>query len=60
MAKITEEITAQFQTTTDSDIEETHFQAGDEVEIVETWKRHYLVRDSEGHYYNLPKDKVEP
>ena len=33
--------------------------AGDEVEILETWEHHYLIKDDDGHYYNVPKDKVD-
>lgn len=59
MATFTEDITLKFVTTTDADMEETEFSAGDEVEILETWEAHYLIKDDDGHYYNVPKDKLE-
>ena len=59
MATIKEDITLKFITTTDSDIEETSFSAGDEVELLETWETHYLVKDDEGHHYSIPKDKLD-
>lgn len=59
MATIKEDITAKYQTVKDGDIEETAFSVGDEVTIVQTWSQFFLVKDDEGHFYNLPKDKVD-
>ncbi len=59
MATFNEDITLKFVTTKDSDIEETEFSSGDEVEILETWDHHFLIKDDEGHYYNVPKDKLD-
>jgi len=60
MATFNEDTTLKFQTTTEEDIEETEFSAGDEVELVETWDNYYLIKDDDGHFYNVAKDKVSP
>ena len=59
MATINEDITLKFVTTKDADIEETAFSSGDEVEILETWDDYFLIKDDDGHYYNVPKEKLD-
>ena len=59
MATFNEDITLKLGTTKDGDIEETEFSSGDEVEILETWSNHYLIKDDDGHYYNVTKDKID-
>lgn len=59
MATVNEDFTAKYQTTKDADIEETGFSAGDEVEIVQTWDEYVLIKDDDGHLYNVPKDKID-
>ena len=58
MATVTQHITLKFQTTKDGDVEEVEFAAGDSLTVVQTWDRFYLVKDKDGHYYNVPKDKI--
>jgi NADPH-dependent curcumin reductase CurA len=59
MATFKEDFTAKYQTTKDADIEETTFAAGDEVSSVQTWDDYVLVKDDDGHFYNVPKDKID-
>lgn len=59
MAKMKEAVTLKFQTTKDAEVEETSFNAGDEVKIVQEWGNGFLIRGSDGHYYNVPKDKID-
>ena len=59
MATIKEEITLKFQTTKDGDIEETSFSAGDEVSVIQEWAHHFLIKDDDGHFYNVAKDKID-
>ena len=59
MATIKEDIILKFQTTVDEDSEETNFSSGDEVEVIQTWNEYYLIKDDDGHFYNIPKDKLE-
>jgi len=59
MATINADITLKYQTTTDGDVEETSFSSGDEVVVVQTWETHYLIKDDDGHFYNIPKDKID-
>ncbi len=59
MAKMKENTTLKFQTTKDAEVEETSFKAGDDVKIVHEWGTHFLVRASDGHYYNVKKDKID-
>lgn len=60
MATVKSDFAAKFQTTKDGDIEETQFKRGDEVSLVQTWDQFVLIRDAHGHFYNVPKDKIEP
>lgn len=58
MATFTKDMNVKFVTTKDGDEEEVAFKQGDEVAVVHTWQRHYLVRDNDGHYHNIPKDAL--
>lgn len=58
MATMHRDLSAKFQTTKDGDIEQTHFKAGDAVTVVQIWDRFVLIKDAEGHFYNVPKDAV--
>ena len=60
MASIKEDITLKYQTTKDGDVEETSFSAGDDVEVVQEWGEapFVLIKDDDGHYYNVPKEKL--
>lgn len=60
MATIKQSITVGLVTTKDGDLEQVSFAAGDEVQVVKAWDAFYLVKDDEGHYYNLKKELVEP
>lgn len=60
MATIARKIEAGLRTNKDSEVETVSFDAGDEVDVVKTWDHFYLVKDAEGHFYNLPKDAITP
>ncbi|MBC7793007.1 MAG: hypothetical protein H7Z43_04825 [Clostridia bacterium] len=59
MAKFKTDSTLKFQTTKDAEIESTSFAAGADVKIVHEWGNRFLVRASDGHYYNVPKEQIE-
>ena len=59
MATVNADITLKYQTTKDGDVEETSFASGDEIEVVSSWGKHHLIKDDDGHYYNIPKEKVD-
>ncbi len=59
MATIKQDLTAQYQTTKNGDMNDRQFKAGDEVTIVQKWSRYFLVKDTDGHYFNLAKEKVQ-
>ena len=59
MATIKEEVTLKFITTKDGDMEEKSFAAGEAIEIMETWDEHYLIKDDDGHLFNVQKSFVE-
>lgn len=58
MAKIVRPLVARLRPNKDSDIEEIKFEAGDEVKLIKTWEHFYLVKDAQGHFYNLPHADV--
>lgn len=59
MAKIKENVTLKLVTTKDGDVEEMSFLKGDEVTLVKTWNHFYLIKDKNGHYYNIRKEKLD-
>jgi hypothetical protein len=59
MAQFKSDFVAKFRTTLDEDVEETAFVIGDEVRLMAKWQRHYLVKDDEGHFYNIPREFIE-
>lgn len=60
MATLSRDITVKFQTTKDGDVEETHFRTGDSIAIVQEWTHFFLIKDADGHFYNVPKDSINP
>ena len=60
MATFKEDTTLKYQIIADEDIRETHFKTGDEVKILETWSKWYLIQDDDLHVYNVFKEKIEP
>lgn len=60
MANITRNLEAGLVTSKGAETETTAFTAGDEVEIIKEWQEFWLVKDQDGHFYNLPKDAVQP
>ena len=61
MATIKEDVVLKYRATVDDDVEETNFSAGDEVEMVQHWEEagYYLIKDDDGHFYNIPADKLD-
>ena len=59
MVCIKQDFTAAFQTTKDGDIETTEFHVGDEVTLLQTWEHFYLIKDQNGHLYNIRKTYLE-
>ncbi|MEE2960993.1 MAG: hypothetical protein VYA34_09635 [Myxococcota bacterium] len=59
MANFKTDTTLKFITTKDGDVEEAEFSAGDEIEILETWENHYLIKDDDGHYFNVDKGLLD-
>jgi hypothetical protein len=59
MATVKQDFTAKFQTSKDTDMEETAFHAGDTVTVVQTWDKFFLIKDENNHYYNVGKDNIE-
>lgn len=53
-------MTAGLRTCKDAELEEISFTEGDVVDIIQEWQHFWLVKDADGHYYNLPKDCVLP
>ena len=59
MAKIKKPVTLKYQLTVDAEIHEATFAPGDPIQVVATWPQSLLVKGSDGHYYNVKKDKIE-
>lgn len=60
MATVKSDFSAKFQTNTDADIEATQFTSGEEVTVVQTWDNFFLIKDNDGHFYNVAKENIQP
>ena len=60
MATVTRALSIKFQSVKDSDVETTELRPGDTVTLMKEWDAYYLIRDDAGHYYNVPKDAIQP
>jgi SH3-like domain-containing protein len=58
MAKIIRTLTVKLRPNTDSEVEEVVLREGDDVKLVRTWDRFHLIKDNDGHFYNVPLDVV--
>ncbi len=58
MATFKEDMTLRLTSNKDAETESVDFHAGDHVHVTHEWARFYLVRDDNGHYFNVPKDKI--
>lgn len=58
MATFKTDTTLQLVTTKEGTPEPVQFAAGQTVTIVQTWDNFYLVKDDNGHYYNVRKEKI--
>lgn len=59
MATIKEAMTALHLANTGEDPEEFSFEAGEEVEIISEFERHYLIRKESGEVFNVLKEQVD-
>jgi hypothetical protein len=61
MATIKEDVVLKFRATVDDDVEDTSFSAGDDVELVQQWEEagYCLIKDEDGHFYNIPSAKID-
>jgi hypothetical protein len=60
MGKVKQDFVAKFQTVKDGEVEEHPFSAGEAVTVVQTWLHHFLIKDKDGHFYNIKKELIEP
>ncbi len=60
MARCKTDLTLKLQLNKQAEIETRELKAGDPVTISQAFAAVYLIRDAEGHYYNVPKEKIEP
>lgn len=59
MATLKHAITLKHQSNLGEDVEDVTFEPGTEVEVLQEWERHWLVKDDEGRLFNVPKDAIE-
>lgn len=59
MATVKSNFVAKLQTSKNAEMEETAFSSGDSVTVVQTWDNFYLIKDDDGHFYNVRKDLIE-
>jgi hypothetical protein len=59
MATFKQDVTLKFITNKRGEMEETAFKAGQDIQVVQVWDRFYLVKDKNGHFYNVHKELVQ-
>jgi hypothetical protein len=56
--RVKEAITVKHQANLGEEVAEVELSAGEEVTVLKEWKRHYLVKNSDGKLFNLEKSQV--
>ena len=60
MPTITQAVLMYHRLQKDAEPAEVILNAGDTVQIVKEWARHYLIKTPDGKLFNIPKDYVDP
>ncbi len=58
--KIKDSITLKSQPNLGEEVEETEFEAGTELAVLQEFQTHWLVKDDDGKLFNVKKELVEP
>ena len=56
--RIKQATTLKQQSNLGEEVEETEFSEGEEVTVLKEWKRHYLIKNSDGKLFNVPKSMI--
>ncbi len=59
MATIKHDFTAELLLNKHAEPESFAFKAGQSVDLMQTWDRHYLIKDADGHFFTVSKDKLD-
>jgi hypothetical protein len=59
MATVKHDFVADLLLNKHAELEHIQFKAGQSVDIMQTWDRSYLIKDADGHFYNVGKDKLD-
>lgn len=57
--RITQDVTLKFQPNLGEDVEEIDFAAGTEMAVLQEWEQAWLVKDDDGHLFNVKKEVCE-
>ncbi len=59
MATVKDDFVAALLLNKHAELEQVQFQAGQDVEVMQTWDRFYLIKDADGHLFNVPKHNLD-
>ncbi len=59
MAKLKQALRLKHQPNLSEDVEDVELGAGEDVTVLKEWQEHYLVKNSEGKLFTVPKAAIE-
>jgi hypothetical protein len=59
MAKVRQATKLKHQSNLGEGVEEVAFEAGEEVTVLKEWETGYLIKNTKGQLFNVPKDQIE-
>lgn len=58
MAQLNRQMTLKLWPNKDADVEEIELGPHSAIDIVQEWDAYFLIKDADGHYFNVAKDAV--
>ncbi len=55
-----EDVTLKHQPNLGEEVADVEVEAGTELQVLQEWEHHYLVKDDEGKLFNVQKDLADP
>ena len=59
MAQLNRKMTLKSWPNKDADVEDVELGPESSIDIVQEWEAYFLVKDADGHYFNIAKDAVD-
>ena len=59
MARLKQAVTLEHRANTGEEARPIEFEPGAEIQVIEQWERHCLVKDAEGRLFNVPREMID-